>query len=150
MIQVVAGALLLGVLILSGVIFVALVDLNDLNPAVKMLTLIGAVAGVSLYCVSLVLPKLFSAAVNKSGSDSETVQRNAVTSIMRSLTTENIARLALIEGGVFLNAVVMILEPHKVTIGILIAGIVLMLLLFPRRGKLISTLEDRLSEIDLT
>lgn len=141
--QIVAVALMLGVFGLIAVICFVLVDFDNLNPRIKMLTLIGFVAGMLLYGVSIVVPRIFATDL-PAKTDDESGERKAITSIVNAMLTEKIAQVAVVEGGIFLNAIVFMLEPHVSSLVVIGIGIVLMFAYFPRRSRQMAVLEERL------
>ena len=141
-IQVISGFLMLGVLAFAG-LMVMIVDWDDLNDRVKMLTLIAAATGVLILVLSIFIPNAFSSDVRPSG-DSESDQSTAATAIANMLVTENLIRFALLESAIFLNLVVFFLEPHLVSLAVAGFGLLLMLAFFPRQSRMISVIEERI------
>jgi len=143
--QLVIVAMLIGLIALVAVICFALVDFDNLNPRIKMLTLIGFVAGMLLFGLSVVVPKIFATDVPVKGND-EAAESSAISAIVNAMFTENVARAAVIEGGVFLNAIVFMLEPHIASLVVIGIGVLLMLASFPLRNRQLATLEERFEQ----
>lgn len=146
LIQVVALALILGAMAFAAVSSV-IVDWENRNDQIKMLTLFAMTSGLFIFAMSIFIPKFF-ATNHTAGQHStrESVSDKSVDAIVPMLMTETVIRYALIEGGVFLNLMVLIIEPHLATAVVAGIGLVLMLAMFPRQSKLISILEFRLRD----
>lgn len=153
--QFIAGGLLMGVIMFSGCISL-IANWENYGQPLKLLTLIGAVAGFSVFILSLLLPILFSKVptkleVLKKASNFDELDKDAqdkVTAdlILNMLATEKIVRGALIEGAIFLNVVVFLLEPHLVSLVVVGAGFLLMLVMFPRVSRVLAKTEDRIRD----
>ncbi len=141
-IQLIAAALITGVLVFAGVIC-AVADWGGLNDRLKMLSLIGAVSGVFMFVLSVVAPKVFASGQAESGPAASD-QPDVIKTHLNSLLTETLIRFALIEAAIFLNSMVFMIESHRVSLVVVGIGILVMLFCFPRRSNMIAVIEDRL------
>jgi hypothetical protein len=141
-IQIIATALIIGVIVFAAVIF-AIVDWGNLNARLKMLSLIGTVTGIFMFGLSIVAPKVFASG-NDVAPPADSDQSDAIKSILDSLMAENVIRFALIEAAIFLNLMVFMIEPHRAALVVVGIGILLMLICFPRQSRMITTIENRL------
>ena len=142
LIQTIAAALIIGVVVFAAVIF-AIVDWGNLNDRLKMLSLIGAVTGIFMFGLSIVAPKIFASG-RDAAPPADSDQSNAIKPILESLMAENLIRFALIEAAIFLNLMVFMIESHRAALVVVGIGILLMLICFPRQSKMITTIEDRM------
>ena len=91
-IQMIAAALIVGVIVFAAVIF-AIVDWENLNEHLKMLSLIGTTTGILMFGFSIVAPKVVASSQNVSSPD----QSDPIKPVLDSLMAEHIIRFALIE-----------------------------------------------------
>jgi hypothetical protein len=136
--QLVAGALIGGVLVFAAIVCV-LNSGQDKTP-VKLLTLMAAVTAAALFALSVVAPSMFAAAPLKSDD-----LKDSVLAMANSLMTETLIRFSLIEAAIFLNLTVFFIAPDKISLIVAAAGVLLMLLCFPLQSRMITVIEDRLS-----
>jgi len=141
-IQAVAAALIVGDLMFAGAISVV-VDWENVAERVKMLTLIGMIAGVFIYALSIVVPKVFASGTNLR-PPTKVVDQEEIASTANTMMTEVLIRFALINGAIFLNLMVFLIEIHIASLVVAAIGLLLMVALFPRQSNMISTIGDRL------
>jgi uncharacterized membrane protein len=141
-IQMIAAALIVGVIVFAGVIF-AIVDWENLNERIKMLSLFGAATGILMFGFSIVAPRVFASS-HHVALPAKPDQSEAIKPVLDSLMAEHIIRFALIEAAIILNLMVFMIEPHRAALVVVGIGILLMLIFFPRQSNMITTLEDRL------
>jgi len=142
LIQVVAGALIMGAVAFAAAMSV-IVDWENLNDQANMLTMFAGASGLFIFMMSIFVPLMFAGKSNVSNASSSPVEEPGIAAAIPMLMTETLIRYALIEGGVFLNLMVLIIEPHLASLVVAGIGLLLMLVLFPRRSKMMSTIEDR-------
>lgn len=141
-IQVIAGALILGALSFAAAMIV-IVDWENLNDAVKMLTLFAGATGLFIFVMSIFVPMIFTSHPQATQATDGARENSAIDAAVTTLVTESLIRYALLEGGIFLNLMVLIIEPHLASLVVAGIGLLFMLALFPRQSKLISTIENR-------
>lgn len=148
--QLIAALLIVGAIVFIGLIsFIA--DWENMNERAKMLNLFAGATGIFVLMLSLFVPKMFFAVPHlrpqkKSNGDSPNapqppVDPALVNEFSQSLMSENILRYALIDGAIFLNLVVFTIEPHISSFIVAGIGIALMILLFPRKAKMVASLQ---------
>ena len=142
-IQIISAVLIVGALVFTAMIC-AIVDWDNLNERLKMLSMIGAVSGILMLGMSFVVPKVFSSGEGGLRSDNSD-QSEVVKTTLHSLMVENLIRYALIEAALFLNLMVFLIEPHRAALLIVGIGVLTMLICFPRQSKMIAEIENRLA-----
>lgn len=141
LIVVLCATMILSVLVFATVVCV-LTDWENLNDRIKMLTLFAAGTGIVIFGLSTVVPAMSIPSPqlrNLAKPDDETVNAMA-----GSLLTENLTRYMMVEGGIFLNLMVFLIEPHTGSLVIAGIGLLLQLVCFPRPAKLVSVIENRI------
>ena len=133
----------------AGVLMFALVT-NLINPwaqstmDISMLPLLGAAASFFSIILSFVLPALAANSVPKiSDQDSLAQQQKLVSNAAGVFMTGRIIRLALLEGGCFLNLVVYVLEESRLSLIAAAIGLFLLVLSFPTAFAMRSWLDAR-------
>lgn len=145
LIQWFAIAMLLGVGIFTGLISV-MADWNHLNENLKLLNLLAAGTGIFLFMLSAFAAKAFSSPSQpkQPGSKATPLDSPAALQAASALFMEIVLCYCLINGGIFLNLMVFVVEPHLVSFVIAAAGILVMLLFFPRQSRMISKIERQI------
>ena len=146
LVQAVAAALILGALGFAAMISV-IVDWENLNDQTKMLTMIAGATGVFIFVMSIFVPKIFANKPTAAAAVNSPIEDKDIDAALPMMMTETLIRYALIEGGIFLNAMVMIIEPHLASLIVAGTGLLLMLVLFPLQSKMIATTERRARSI---
>lgn len=141
--QIVAGALLVGVLILTGIIFL-IVDSERLGNPLKMLTLIASVTAAAMFGLSVVAPGMFASGTPASVENDESDRQAAIKTAANAIFVETLIRFFLIEAAIFLNLMVFFIEPHYASLVVVGIGVLLMLIFFPRQSKMAAAVEDQL------
>ncbi len=141
--QIVAGALLVGVLILTGIIFL-IVDSERLGNPLKMLTLIASVTAAAMFGLSVVAPGMFASGTPASVETDESDRQAAIKTAANAIFVETLIRFFLIEAAIFLNLMVFFIEPHYASLVVVGIGVLLMLIFFPRQSKMAAAVEDQL------
>ncbi|MFK7767864.1 MAG: hypothetical protein AB8B55_11635 [Mariniblastus sp.] len=148
--QAIVAAIIMGAIMFCVCIgFIA--NWENYGEPMRLLTLIGGFAGVCIYILSFVLPFMFSKVptsneVEAKGGDPGKQSETIINLILNMVTAEIVVRAALIDGAIFLNLVVFLLDPHIVSLVIAGIGILLLLFLLPRSSKIVSVVEDRLQD----
>ncbi|MEM7781775.1 MAG: hypothetical protein AAF623_00245 [Planctomycetota bacterium] len=144
-VQIAAGTVIFACLVMTCLIILIFVDLKNLEPATKMLTLFGAVAGMMLYSIGFFIPGLLGSEnlrrrTEKSGPISDKDFRET----LNGLVVEQFARYAMIGVGLVLNAIVLMMDPQRTTMFLIGVGFLFMFILFPRLSVLQNQLAIRL------
>ena len=147
------GALGLGMLAMLGAIAL-IVDWQKLSTEAGLMSLMAAVTGLMTFGMSFIFPKLMSsrpadiaASMAKQHDTTEVPADKIITSLVNNSLTSKIVTGALIEGGVFLNLIVFLLEPTTVSLAVIVIGLVIFLLRFPFVGRQVSQLSTGLEEV---
>lgn len=152
-IQIICGALVLGSLAFTLVVSV-LIDWRLMTGEIKLLTLIGAVTGLMLCSMAMIVPRLITSSPTHLAaqllSKSETGEVSDATIIdasLENLQTNRILFYALIEGAIFLNLMTFLLEQSAGALVIVGIGFALMVFAFPFTGRLTGWIEQNLTDI---
>ena len=135
--QLAAIGMMIFVLVLLPLVLFT-VDLKHIYGQAKLLTMIAAVGAIGMLAMATVVPKIFGGPTPNRPND------EAVRSMAYSLSLESLIRFALLEGAVFLNLIVFMLEPHIVSLTVAGIGFLLMLFFFPSSKRISSTIDRRL------
>lgn len=134
------------VLVMSPILFIAVIlaaiDTESLHTEPKMLVLLAAATGVVNYLLSF----FFGPAFRKSVNASDPVQYADVKTLLAGLKTSHIIQCAMIEGGIYLNLVVLLLDHGWFNLYIAGLGMVLMIFLFPTNGRTVRKIEKGLND----
>ncbi|MEL7497897.1 MAG: hypothetical protein AAFN77_09825 [Planctomycetota bacterium] len=149
-IQIVALAMIMGSVFFAGLI-ASMADWSFIGEPIKMLNVIGAGTALLIYGISFAAPMIFPSIpkeIPKLGGDepSDQLKDKAVAGILALISIETVIKYALIQGGIFLNAMVFMLEPRWVTLIIVALGGLLMLLRFPLKFRLRGNIDQRIEE----
>lgn len=142
-IQLVAATLFVSV-VLFAVVISMITDWENLNDRFKMLSLIGTASGTLVLGLSMIVPRVFASGEPETHLPKSDDPQQSISSILTSLTVETLIRFALIEAAIFLNLVVMMIEPQRASLVIVGIGVLMMLIWFPRKSKMIAVIDDRL------
>lgn len=151
-IQIVAFALMMGALVFTGIIS-QMVNWEVIGNPPKIFNVLGAATAFLMYAISfgatLLFPRLptdVASPQNSTDEVDESVQKSAIEAILKLMTTEYVVRYAIMEGGVFLNAMVLMLEPRWITVVAIGVGVLLMILRFPLKLRTLPQLCQRYEE----
>lgn len=139
--QIITLALAMGAF-LFGVIVIGVAGTHGLHTGPKMLILMAAGTGMFLYLLSFPLSAAFANRVNASDPPDEADVRK----IMAGLQTSHIIKSAMIEGGVYLNLIVLLLDHGLFNLWVAGLGIVLLVLQFPTLGRFVGRVEKGLND----
>ena len=147
--QIIAVALMMGVLMFFGVVLVITKgDVFGQNRG-SMLTVIAAAFAGVIVVSQLVVPSIIANAQLRmlKGSIRENASAEARTSSLVSVyQVQLIVGLALLEGAAFFNLVVLITDKHVVSTVLVACLLLFMVLRFPTRTKVSWWVQNRLSE----
>ena len=107
-----------------------------------MLILLAATTGVVSYLLSF----FFGPAFRKSVNASEPVEYTDIKTLLSGLQTSHVIRCVMIEAGIYLNLVVLLLDHGWFNLYIAGLGMVLLMLLFPTKGRTVRGIEKGLNE----
>ena len=151
-IQIISAGILMGA-ILFAVVIACIVNWKEVKPAVPLMTLIATGTGVSLFLLSMIIPRVSASTSipatahqltkNKQGVEDESTMQ----SIIQQLTVEQVIFSALLEGAIFLNLVVFMLDKSQVSLIVTGIGLAVLLIGFPTRTRLQNRLSDRMTSI---
>ena len=136
--QSIAGAMLAGA-ILAAVVIGTIADWDELGDPLSMLPLIGAVFGMLMVGSGIVFPLVFAGELATGDSEEEKLKSAA-----QAVSVEYLVRFALVEAALFTNLLVLMLDLHTVTLGIVGLAILTFLFLFPIQSRFIGSVEKRL------
>jgi hypothetical protein len=158
--QIIAAALCLGVLFFLGI---ALYIVNVVHQGQGMapagdgaiLAYMSAGFLAIMLLPALLVPRLISrdgVAKIARGEWEPPAQGPASTSdsgkLMGVRQTAVIIRMAMLEGASFFGGIAYLTQGHPVALGVMIAGLVLLMMQFPTQGRVQSWLNEQLEEID--
>ena len=151
-IQIISAAILMGA-VCFAVVIAFIVNWEELTTTVPLMTLIGAATGVSLLMLSFVAPRIaaantvqataFQLAQKKRDVDDE----QTLLELVQQLTVNQIIFSALIEGAIFLNLIVFMLDKSQVSLFVVGIGLVILILSFPTGTRIQNRLVDRMESI---
>lgn len=129
-----AAAALIGVIVVVGLVPEAL------NARLNMLVMLGALTALTSYGLSFVVAAIFNQPVAADEVPTEPQVKKATQQILNA----HIIRSAIIEGGIFLNLMVLLLERNVISIAMIGLGFLLLCFLFPTRSRLAHAVSRRL------
>ena len=141
--QAMAGAMTVGALFFAGMIATT-VDWSELNGPIKLMSTIAAASAIILFGVAFTAPTMFRQLPNFKKSDDPATQDKAVDEISSMLLTQKVARLALLEAGIFANIMPLMFEARWSNIAAIGIGLLLMLTSFPLLGRSLRKIAARL------
>jgi len=136
--QAVTATMAAGALI-GAIVVIGLVP-EALNTDASMLVLLGAFTALVSYALSFVVAAVFHQPVAADDDPTEDQVKKATQQILNS----HIIRSAVIEGGIFLNLMVLLLERNYISVAVIGLGFLLLCFLFPTAGRLIKAVSRRL------
>jgi hypothetical protein len=158
--QAVTATLVFGAII--GLIVVVGFIPDPLNNDPNMLVILGAFTGMVSFGLSYVVAAIFnsdhssnsaqnhnnnSTNLNPEDSANPLVDADTEKQIQRAssqVMNSHIVRSAIIEGAVFLNLMVLLLERNYISVAVILLGVLLLLVLMPTHHKMIKSVQTRL------
>ena len=129
-----AAATLIGSIVIIGVLPEAL----DSKP--NMLVLLAAFTAMISYGLSFVVAAVFNTPV----AADEVPTDDQVKKAAGQIASSHVIRSAIIEGGVFLNLMVLLLERNFISVAVIALGFLLLCVLFPTHGRFANAISRRL------
>ena len=139
--QVITMALVM-VPILFAAVILAAINTDSLHSEPKMLIFLAAATGVVSYLLSF----FFGPAFRKTVNASDPVEYSDVKTLLAGLQTSHVIQCAMIEAGIYLNLVVLLLDHGWVNLYMAGLGMVLLMLLFPSKGRTVRKIEKGLND----
>jgi F0F1-type ATP synthase membrane subunit c/vacuolar-type H+-ATPase subunit K len=146
-------ALVLGV-VMFALIVGFLTDWSQLTNEAGMLPLMAAITGLMTYGMSFIMPKMLrgstaniAATLVKQKQSIDIPDQTILDVLVGNQMTSRIIAGALMEGGLFLNLVVFMIEPNTVSIAVFVIGILLFVFRTPLLGRQLDRLENELSDV---
>lgn len=137
-IQIISFALLLGATF-TVIIFCAIADWQAVHQNFNLLSIIGLGYGAVSVVAALFVPSLFGKdeidAAQKASSDLQSEK------LAGAFLVKHIIRMALLEGGAFLNAILFFIEKNMLTLCMAVFLIAMMAMFFPRKNSILSWIE---------
>lgn len=141
--QIIVAAMAGGVLMFSVATNV-IAPWSQTTMNISMLPLLGAVASFFSMILSFVMPALAAGSVPQaSANDNLDQQQKHLSGAADVFMTGRIIRVALLEGGCFLNLVVYLLEKSQLSLIATAIGLFLLLLSFPTASAMRSWIEAK-------
>jgi hypothetical protein len=150
--QIIAGALISGVLIFMGVVLVVTQGNIGGIPNARLMTMIAGGFGFLMIVNHFVIPRIVSGAQLKQLAISGILQQEEQVRVERMCAvyqTQLIIGMALLEGAAFFNLIAMMIEKSAVSLGVVSLLLGLMVVKFPTRIKVSWWIQERLRELQL-
>lgn len=125
--------------IIGSIVIVGLVP-EALNSDPSMLVMLAAFTGMVSYGLSFVVAAIFKSPVLSDETPTDAQVKKAASQIASS----HVTRSAIIEGGVFLNLMVLLLERNFISVAVIALGFLLLCVLFPTHGRFVNAISRRL------
>jgi len=147
--QIVAAALMMGVLIFLGVVLIA--TEGNLTGKPELLTMMGAGFGFLGIVNCIVIPGMISKAHLKQAAAGllQKTEQEKVNQVIGAYRSQMIVGLALLEGAAFFNLTAMIVDHCAASIAVVVLLMGLMLVKFPTRDKVSFWVQDKLRELQM-
>ena len=133
-----AGAMIVASALAASVI-AAIANWDELGDRLSMLPLIGAIFGLMMIGSGITFPLVFAGEFATGDSEEERVK-----SAVQSVSVEYLIRFALVQAALFTNLLVLMLDLHTVTLGIVGFEMATLLFLFPFQSRFVGSVEKRL------
>ena len=145
--KIIAGALMLGVLMFSGVVSL-MTDWQEVHIQPDIITLLGLGVGASSILMQFVIPKVlgnqFANLDSNPKHDPHPPLPKELSGPYSRLQVLTIVRLAILEGGAFLNLIFFVIDPCLISLVMVLAILIVMVLIFPRAEHIYNWLSDEL------
>ena len=143
---------------MAGVVFFVVVvflmtDLGKFNTSFSIIVLVGLVVAIPAFLCSFVVPRIVAntglkTTANKLDDDGHKFDsETGLKSFFGIFQLSTILRYAMIEGAVFLNLCLFVVEASVVSPIVAAIGLVIMILMFPRRDPTLAWVEQRVSDL---
>ena len=129
-----AAAALIGSIVIIGMVPEAL------HSKPNMLVMLAAFTGMVCYGLSFVVAAVFNTPVPAD----ETPTDAQVKKVAGQIASSHVIRSAIIEGGIFLNLMVLLLERNFISVAVIGLGFWLLCVLFPTHSRFVKAISRRL------
>lgn len=144
--QIIAISMIFGAIVFAGMV-ASMADWSLIYEPIKMLNTIGIGTAVVMFIIAFLAPSMIPPVpvnVGKAPVDPDPAQdAKAIKGIIASLSTETVIRFAILEGAIFLNVMVFMLEPRVATIVVIGIAVFLMLASMPFPFRSMTKLNHR-------
>ena len=151
-IQITSAGIVIGAVLFAAVI-VSIVNWEEVTTDVPLMTLIGTVTGVSLFMLSFVVPRVAAASSVQATAHQLAQEKRSVDDgrtlleLAQQLTINQILFAALIEGAIFLNLIVFLLDKSQASLIVVAIGLAILILGFPTGSRIEKRLVNRMELI---
>lgn len=125
--------------LIGGIVIIGLLP-EPLNNQPNMLVMLAAFTGMVFYGLSFIVAAIFNQPVAADEAPSETQVKKVASQIANS----HVIRCAIVEGGIFLNLMVLLLERNFISVAVIALGFLLLCVLFPTHGRFANAISRRL------
>lgn len=137
--RIICGTLIFGVVVFALVAVVS-TGFDQLGTRISLLVALASLSAVTMYTVSF-----FGFQILAQHTTEGTKKDSGAENHLRLLQTAWIIRFGLIAGACFLNLIITMLESSLITLFVALLGVLVMLISFPRRNRLLDLIESRMS-----
>lgn len=125
--------------LIGGIVIFGLVP-EALNSKPNMLVMLAAFTGMVFYGLSFIVAAIFNQPVPADEVPTDAQVKKAASQIANS----HVIRCAIIEGGIFLNLMVLLLERNFISAAVVALGFLLLCVLFPTHGRFSNAISRQL------
>ena len=149
-IQVVCGALIMGVIFFAAVLSM-IADWDPTHFDLTLLSIVGLVIAAGCYAVSVFLPNMMAGNALQVIADQIRNSKRELNSdegrnlVANQYVTTTIVRYAVIEGAVFANLLFFFVDHAAVCLVVAAIGLALMILFFPFPGRMMTWVQNQIS-----
>lgn len=133
------GALIFGVAVFA-LVAVLSTGFDQLGTRISLLVALATISAVTMYTVSFLGFQIIAQHTTEGTKKGSSAENH-----IRLLQIAWIIRFGVIEGACLLNLVITMLEDSLITLFVAMLGMLVMLLAFPRRNRVLSILESRMT-----
>lgn len=148
-IQIIAGALITGVLMFFGVVILISQGAVLGRGGPSLITIMGAGFAGVMIVAHLMLPSVIRRAQmhQLSGQDVDNVTRESrISTLLPLYRTEMIVTFAVLEGAAFFNLIALLIDGHAASLIVVVLLLMMMLVKIPSKTRVTWWLQDRLSD----
>ena len=145
-IQIIVGALIMGVIGFAGIISV-ITDWNAVHSDFSILTILGVAVGLMMCLASMIVPSMIGQSAGQTAIGAVKSRGNKLDSedglnaLVSTYQTMTVVRNAMLESAAFLNVLLFMIDHSLVSLAVMAGVIVLMLVTFPRATSIYGWIE---------